>query len=101
MLASADLVFALVDRATDRLVGFARVLTDAVYRAFVYDVVVDHRHRESGLGRVLLDAIVGHPTLARVETIELACQPELVPFYRRWGFADTLAGSTLLRRVRD
>jgi GNAT superfamily N-acetyltransferase len=101
MLASTDLVFALVEPRTDRLVGFARVLTDGIYRAFLYDVIVDEAHRSSGLGRVLVDAIVGDPRLARVGTIELACQPELVPFYRRWGFVDGLGGSTLMRRVRD
>lgn len=40
MLAGSDLVIALVDEATDRLVAFARVLTDFVYRAAVFDVIV-------------------------------------------------------------
>jgi hypothetical protein len=40
VLERSDLVFALVDRAADRLVGFSRVLTDGVYLAMVLDVIV-------------------------------------------------------------
>jgi GNAT superfamily N-acetyltransferase len=100
MLEETDLVFALVDREADRLAGFARVLTDGVYRAFVYDVVVDARYRDRGLGRTLMDAVVAHPRLGRVELIELSCQPELVPFYRRCGFEVATNASTLMRRAR-
>ena len=33
-----------------------------------------------------MQAILGHPRLARVRDFELYCRPELVPFYRRMGF---------------
>ena len=98
MLAGTDLVLALIDRGTDRLVGFTRALTDWRYRAFVYDVIVAPDWRDRGLGRVLMDAVLDR--LAGVESIELACQPEMIPFYRRWGFADELGGSLLMRRRR-
>src|SRR5689334_7500180 len=88
MLAGTDVVVALVHRPSDRLVGFARVLTDFVYQALVLDVIVAEDLRGTGLGATLMDAIVNHPRLAAVRTFELACQPELVPFYSRWGFTD-------------
>ena len=96
MLAGTDLVLALIDRAADRLVGFARVLTDWRYRAYVYDVIVAPEWRDRGLGRVLVDGMLAR--LEGVETIELSCQPEMIPFYRRWGFRDRLGGSLLMRR---
>jgi GNAT superfamily N-acetyltransferase len=99
MLAASDVVVALVDRSSDRLVGFARALTDDVYRAVVFDVVVEPGHRERGLGRMLLDAVVSHPRLADVESLDLVCQPDLVPFYRRWGFTDAVGESRLMRRA--
>jgi len=40
------------------------------------------------LGKKLMDAIVGHPALVRVEHFELYCRPELIPFYERWGFKE-------------
>jgi GNAT superfamily N-acetyltransferase len=95
MLAGTDLVLALVDRATDRLVGFTRALTDWRYRAYLYDVIVAPDLHGHGLGRVLVDAALER--LAGVETIELSCQPDMVAFYRRWGFENELGGSLLMR----
>lgn len=101
MLAASDLVFAVIYRSADQLVGFARVLTDEVYLAVVLDVIVAPEFRGIGLGAVLLDAIVGHPRLAGVRNVELVCQPELVSFYRRWGFTERVGRSRLMRRTDD
>ena len=101
MLAGSDLVVALIHRPSGRLVGFARVLTDDVYLAMVLDVVVAPDSRGTGLGAMLMDAVAGHPRLAAVGSIELVCQPELVPFYRRWGFTDRVGRSRLMRRSAD
>jgi predicted GNAT family N-acyltransferase len=98
MLESTDLVVALIHRPSDRLVGFARVLTDFVYQALVLDVIVAEDLRGTGLGATLMDAVVNHPRLTSVRTFELACQPELVPFYSRWGFTDKPGRSRLMRR---
>ena len=101
MLAGTDLVVALVHRPSGRLVGLARVLTDFVYQALVLDVIVAEDLRGTGLGAALMEAIVNHPRLASVRTIELACQPELVDFYARWGFTDKVGRSRLMRRTSD
>ena len=101
MLAASILVVAVTHRPSGRLVGFARVLTDEVYLAVVLDVIVAPDVRGTGLGATLLDAIVGHPRLAAVRSIELVCQPEVMPFYRRWGFTDQVGGSRLMRRTVD
>ncbi|HCT75619.1 MAG TPA: GNAT family N-acetyltransferase [Micromonosporaceae bacterium] len=97
MLRGSELVFALVDRAADRLVGFARVITDDVYLAMVLDLIVAQDARKKGLGAVLMDAVIGHPRLKSVRSVELVCQPELVAFYRRWGFTDQVGLSRLMR----
>lgn len=100
MLAGSDVALGLVHRPTDRLVGFTRALSDRVYRATVYDVIVEAEARGTGLGRMLLDAISAHPLIAGVERVELVCPPALVPFYRRWGFTDDAGGSLIMRRSR-
>jgi hypothetical protein len=45
-----------------------------------------------------MDAIVAHPRVAAVASVELVCQPDLVDFYRRWGVADEVGRSLLMRR---
>jgi len=101
LLEHSDLVVALTHRPTDRLLGFARILTDYTYVALVLDVIVDEAHRGSGLGAALMDAVIHHPRLADVRSVELVCQPDLVPFYRRWGFTEEVGGSRLMRRTAD
>ena len=97
MLDHTDLVFALVDD-DDRLIGFARVLTDTVYKAFVFDVIVQPDRRGEGLVNQLLDAIVSHPQLAGVKHFELYCRPDVVDLYRKWGFGTELNGQVFMRR---
>ena len=101
MLRESDLVLAFVHEPTDQLAGFTRILTDYTYLAMVLDVVVSDAFRGTGLGGALMDAVVQHPRLADVQSIELICQPDLVAFYRPWGFTDKVGHSRLMRRTTD
>jgi ribosomal protein S18 acetylase RimI-like enzyme len=101
MLEGSDVVEGLVDRASDRLVGFARAITDGTFLAVVLDVIVAPSFRGSGLGARLMDELLARPELAGVDSIELVCQPELVAFYRRWGFTDSVGRSLLMRRTTN
>lgn len=97
MLAGTDIIIGLVDEC-DRLVGFVRVLTDFVYRAFIFDVVVKPTHRNQSLGTKLLDSVIAHPQLQSVEYLGLYCLPEMMPFYERWGFTSQTGGLQLMIR---
>jgi predicted GNAT family N-acyltransferase len=101
MLAATDLVFAVVENPSAAVVGFARVLTDQTYVALVLDVIVAPEHRGHGLGRLLVETILAEPGLQAVRSIELVCQPELVPFYEQWGFSASVGRSGLMRRAAD
>jgi ribosomal protein S18 acetylase RimI-like enzyme len=98
MLEGSDVVIGLVDSESDRLVGFARAITDRIFLAVVLDVIVAPDFRGRGLGASLMDELLARPELADVDSIELVCQPELVDFYRRWGFTDSVGRSRLMRR---
>jgi GNAT superfamily N-acetyltransferase len=101
MLAGTDLIFGLCEAgapgAPGRLVAFARVVSDGVYKATVYDVIVAADCRGQGLGRLLMNTVLEHPAVAPVEHIELYCLPELVPFYQALSFTDELGGLRLMR----
>jgi len=85
MLQHTDL---LVGVCTDpgQLVGFARVLTDQVFKAVIFDVIVAREHRGAGLGKRIIDYVLDHPMVAGVRHVELYCKPEMIPFYEKWGF---------------
>lgn len=68
----------------DRLVGFARVISDGYFHAYIDDVLVHPDYQREGLGSLLLNKLLA--SLYHIETITLFCQPELVSFYERQGF---------------
>lgn len=104
MLEGTDVIVGLCEGgragAPGRLVAFARVVTDLVYRATIYDVIVSADYRGRGLGQMLMNNILSDPKLAGVEYLELYCLPELMPFYRALGFTDELDGVRLMRLSR-
>jgi predicted GNAT family N-acyltransferase len=75
-------------RDGNRLVAAARLLTDFVYYAKVYDVIVAADRRGEGLGRRLMAEIAAQPALSEMayDHLELVCREGLVPFYESCGF---------------
>ncbi len=45
-----------------------------------------------------MDAVLAHPVLDGVTTVELTCQPAMDDFYARFGFRPPANGSHVLRR---
>ncbi|MEG3990099.1 GNAT family N-acetyltransferase [Microcoleus sp. S28C3] len=98
MLAATDVIIGFVDDS-DRLIGITRVITDFVYRAMIFDVIIKPTHRRMGLGAKLMDAVLNHPKLQTVENFALNCLPNMMPFYQRWGFSDDVGELKFLRRT--
>ncbi|MBW4572607.1 MAG: GNAT family N-acetyltransferase [Tolypothrix carrinoi HA7290-LM1] len=100
MLAASDIIIALVDE-NEKLIGFTRILTDFVYRAIIFDVIIKPTHRNMKLGSKLMDAVVNHPQLKSIEWIALCCLPEMIPYYQRWGFTSELVKMQLMFRINQ
>lgn len=75
------------ERAEQPVVAAARILTDYVYYAQVYDVIVRADRRGDGVGRTLVEGIADHPALSDVAPSLLA-REGLVEFYEACGFED-------------
>ncbi len=84
MLEGSDLVLSAT--AGGRLVGFIRAITDGVYRAKIFDVIVDPEWRGRGLGAELIERAHSHPVLVGCRRISLICAEDMVPFYERHGY---------------
>lgn len=69
----------------DRLIGFARATSDGIYRGTIWDVVIDSDYRGAGLGSKLVETIISHPRMNRVERIYLMTTHQQ-RFYERIGF---------------
>ena len=68
----------------DQLIGFGRVLTDFVYRATIWDVIVDQAYHRQGIGTEIVQRILSHPRLRKVELFWLCTRRP--GFYEKLGF---------------
>lgn len=69
----------------DRLIGFSRATSDCVYRATIWDVVIHPDYRGLGLGRKMIETLLNHPRVCRVERVYLMTTYQQ-GFYTRLGF---------------
>ena len=95
----SQICIGILDKA-ETLVGFARVITDFTFKAFIFDVIVAKDHRASGVGKTLLDIIRSHQDLKYVQHLELYCLPELEAFYEKLGFSSKVGRVKLMRITR-
>lgn len=83
LLAGSSAVVLAIDEATGQVVGFVTALSDGVQSAFIplLEVLPDYQGR--GIGTALLTRILER--LGPIPNVDLMCDPELVPFYARFG----------------
>ena len=79
------------------LVGFGRASSDGIYRAVLWDVVIDEEHQGQGNGKLLLEALLGHPALLGVERVYLMTTNQ-AGFYEQLGF-DEIKSQTLMGKL--
>ena len=83
------------------LIGCGRVLTDYVYRASIWDVIVDAAYQGQDVGTEIIHRILNHPALQRVELFWL-CTRDKETFYENLGFsAKEQTGMVWDRRKRS
>ncbi len=82
-IANSDPVISIWDG--DRLIGFSRATSDGIYRGTIWDVVIDSDYRGAGLGSKLVETVISHPRMNRVERIYLMTTHQQ-RFYERIGF---------------
>jgi predicted GNAT family N-acyltransferase len=89
--------FGLVENSTQDLIGYARVLTDEIKYAFIFDVVVDESFRGKGFGDLIMRAIFSHPKLVGIKNFELTCAPDMMGYYKRFGFSEDFGSVRAMR----
>ena len=93
---NSQIVIAMVDE-NNELQAFARVLTDYVFKALIFDVIVSEKYRGQGLGKELMSLVQNHSALELVKHFELYCLPEMVGFYEDFGFTKELENLVFMR----
>jgi GNAT superfamily N-acetyltransferase len=92
-----SLCFGLYERG--RQVGFARVVTDRATFAWLCDVFVLEQYRGRGLGKWLVECVLGHPTLQKLRRVLLGTL-DAHGLYARYGFTPLADPSRFLEVFR-
>ena len=100
VLEGSDLTLGLQLSPQTKLIGFVRVLTDRMYKATIYDIIVDQEYRNKGIGRFLLQSIINHEDIKGIQHVELYCDADMKDFYKQLGFMETEPEVFLLRKIQ-
>ena len=85
------------DGQPERLVGFARVITDYATFGYIADVFVLETHRGRGLAAFLMESIVAHPDLQGFRNWLLMTR-DAQGLYAKAGFAVTNRAENIMER---
>ncbi|MBZ9535745.1 GNAT family N-acetyltransferase [Cytobacillus oceanisediminis] len=63
------------------LIGFARAISDGIFRAYIEDVVIHSSYNRKGIGTQLIDKLLKE--LSDIDVISLFCEEDLITFYSK------------------
>ena len=92
-----SLCFGVYNQANEQI-GFARVLTDYAVFAYIMDVFVLENYRGHGIGKQLMETIMGHPEIQHLQRIMLATA-DAHGLYSQFGFKITAIPDKLMEIV--
>ncbi len=78
-----------------KMIGFARATSDGIYRAVIWDLVIHPDYQGVGLGQKLVETLLNHPRMNRVEKIYLMTSHQQ-QFYKQLGFQCNLSTTMVL-----
>jgi GNAT superfamily N-acetyltransferase len=93
-----SLSFGVYD-ATDKQVGFGRVVTDYAVYAWIMDVFILEECRGKGLGKLLMSAIVDHEELQSLKRLGLATR-DAHKLYEQFGFTGLEHPEYVMQKLR-
>jgi GNAT superfamily N-acetyltransferase len=86
-LIKGSFLFAVaIDITTGKAVGMGRVISDGVADAYIQDFVVLENWRNLGVGKLILETLLGECRSRKIAWIGLIAEPGKEDFYSALGF---------------
>ena len=95
-LAGSDVIVSIwVDK---EIVGFGRALSDGIYRAVLWDIVIDNSHQGKGYGKILVQSLLDSSKVKHAKKIYLMTTNKKL-FYSQLDFKEVSSQSLLIREI--
>ena len=95
-LANSDVIISLWDG--NEIVGFGRALSDGVFRAVLWDIVIDKNHQGKGYGKLIVNNLLNSRKLKNTKKIYLMTTNKKL-FYSQIDFKEVTTQSLLIREL--
>jgi ribosomal protein S18 acetylase RimI-like enzyme len=69
-----------------KMIGFARATSDHAFNATIWDVVINPKFQNQGLGKTLMKYMIKKLRQEDISNITLFADPQVINFYTRLGF---------------
>ena len=86
MLESSSVVISLWSK--EKLIGFGRATTDEIFRAVLWDIVIEKDYQNLGLGKKIVHKILKNPLISKVEKTYIMTT-HCEGFYKKIGFENS------------
>ena len=83
MLSSSEVVVSVW--LNKRIIGFGRATSDKVYRAVLWDIVVEKNYQEIGIGKIIIKSLLSNKLISKVEKIYIMTT-RFEKFYSKMNF---------------
>ena len=86
MLAGSSVVVSLWSK--EKLIGFGRATTDEIFRAVLWDIIIEKNYQNSGLGKKIVHKLLTNPLISKVQRIYIMTT-HCESFYKKIGFKNS------------
>ena len=83
MLSKSDVIVSVWKGSM--LIGFGRATSDRIYRAVLWDIVVEKKYQKYGIGKMIINSLLSNNLISKVEKIYVMTT-KFEGFYSKMGF---------------
>ena len=95
-LANSDVIVSLW--VGNEIVGFGRALTDGIYRAVLWDIVIDQNYQGKGFGKLIVNSLLTSKKIKKTKKIYLMTSNKKL-FYSQLDFKEVTTQNLLIHEI--
>ena len=98
LLAGSTVVITVWEKG--EIIGFGRATSDGIYRAVLWDIIVADTSQRQGLGRKVVESLLGSPKVKKAERVYLMTTNSS-KFYKQLGFRNCINQDLLIKPSKN